>query len=95
MKLRHAAALATVGWYLMVPPFQGTPQSLSVNTSTAISGWDQVESYDSASDCENGMIAYQDNINKTKFAVESQGNATRLRAKLALCIATDDPRLAK
>jgi hypothetical protein len=25
MKPRHATALALVGWYLMVPPFQGLP----------------------------------------------------------------------
>jgi hypothetical protein len=58
MKLRHAAALAPVGWYLLIPSFHYYPQ-----TGWAIGDWDKdmkpefsswqiAGSYDSAAECE-------------------------------------------
>ena len=58
MKPRHAAALAFVGWYLMLPPprFDATPQNLPIpgeaNTDAPFKFWDAEGSFDSASDCE-------------------------------------------
>ncbi len=48
MKLCHAAALALVGWYLMVPPHykQGT------DTSAPRSEWEQHGAFDTAEACE-------------------------------------------
>jgi hypothetical protein len=31
MKPRHAAALALVGWYLLLPPITGIPSNLDVD----------------------------------------------------------------
>jgi hypothetical protein len=50
MNLRHAAALALVGWYLMMPPEvrdkKGDPVSVE-----AISHWDTLAVFDSAMNC--------------------------------------------
>jgi hypothetical protein len=57
MRLCHVAALALVGWYLMVPPpyFEKYATSLGlwqVNEDAPISQWGTVRNYDSASECE-------------------------------------------
>ncbi len=51
MKPRHAAALALVGWYLMVPPIQnGRP-----NDQAPFSKWVIEHIYDSADRCDYVM----------------------------------------
>jgi hypothetical protein len=47
MNIRHAAALALVGWYLMVPP-QTNGQ---IDYTAPLSRWTVAESYDSAAPC--------------------------------------------
>ena len=49
MNLRHAAALALVGWYLMVPPLS--------NPSAPLSKWNLYRSYDTARECEVAKAA--------------------------------------
>jgi hypothetical protein len=52
-KLRHAAALALVGWYLMIPPLPTTSGWFSNNSGPApISQWKLWASFDSAMLCE-------------------------------------------
>ena len=56
MNFRHAAALALVGWYLMVPP-PGPPRSAGANTAppnhtAPLNQWTIRNSYDSAQACE-------------------------------------------
>lgn len=90
MKLRHFAALALVGWYLIVPPvFQHTTdKSYWVAEVSELSRWKVVDSFDSADDCRAAIAdlpkrAPSDMDAKTKTYVQSK----------ALCISTDDPRL--
>jgi hypothetical protein len=45
MKLRHAVALAIVGWYLMVPPMY---EHNDIDSSAPLSPWQIVQSCDSA-----------------------------------------------
>src|SRR5882762_6308677 len=57
MKLRHAAALALVGWYLMIPPLtQIAPDSYKMprDTSAPLSKWfrSPVDHFDTLQDCE-------------------------------------------
>ncbi|MGO9454922.1 MAG: hypothetical protein ACLQDV_28315 [Candidatus Binataceae bacterium] len=48
MKLRHAATLALVGWYLVVPPLNnGYP-----NMRARFSQWETVRSFYTVDDCE-------------------------------------------
>jgi hypothetical protein len=66
MKLRHAAALALVGWYLMVPPLHKS----GVWTRFwygQFADWNTVNSFDSAKECEDyrrQMIAAAQNSSK-------------------------------
>jgi|SRR5208282_4492739 len=98
MNPRHAAALALVGWYLMVPPLT-TPKAGNalVDSDAPLSRWMTIASYDTAREC-NGV--WVDTL-RTRSAI-----MTALREKsdafvkggaveAARCIATDDPRLAK
>jgi hypothetical protein len=49
MKLRHAAALAVVGWYLMFPPVDY--RSASVLTTASFKYWENFRSFDTATEC--------------------------------------------
>jgi hypothetical protein len=91
MKLRHAAALALIGWYLMAPPIY-TP-AYRVDLSAPISAWDIIGSFNTASDCTDILI---------KLKKQRLGNphskkqkALHRRTDNSRCIATDDPRLKK
>ncbi len=82
MNLRHAAALALVGWYLMVPP-EPPPDGMS-DPSTPLSRWHTIGSFDCAQACERIRAA----------AIEKEPRKLRRAAEQnALCIASDDPRL--
>jgi len=50
MNLRHAAALALVGWYLMVP--QPDAPGKAPNANAPLSQWNQMGAFDNASNCE-------------------------------------------
>ncbi len=53
MKLRHAAALALVGWYLMAPPMPVDGQgSARILRNAPLRNWTLVRSFDSARNCE-------------------------------------------
>ena len=82
MNLRHAAALALVGWYLMVPPFQRG----GVNLDAPLRSWRLFGSYDTANDCEDDHLEM---VEKSKHAAPSD----HLIMELAQCIASDDLRL--
>ena len=83
---RHAAALAFVGWYLMVPApgLENRP----------LSYWSHMGSYDTAKECEQGMRGWyklneQDGFAMKKYTAAQVKNAWLL----AECIEADDPRL--
>jgi len=50
---RHAAALALVGWYLMLPPMTGTGAEWTVDINAPIAKWEQSGAYDTAQSCED------------------------------------------
>jgi hypothetical protein len=52
MNLRHAAALALVGWYLMLPLVNG---DASPATQLPLSEWTQEGSFDRAEDCKRAL----------------------------------------
>ncbi|MGA9721417.1 MAG: hypothetical protein WBQ86_03085 [Candidatus Binatus sp.] len=93
MKCRHAAALALVGWYLMVPPYDmiRMPQALP------LSKWNISQSFDSADECEELKNAWQSKI--AKAAHGDAGLSKKITVgdvysySRSVCIATDDPRL--
>ena len=57
MNIRHAAALALVGWYLMVPPMeqgalQNPKQKKLIQGTAPLSKWVILHGYDNAQQCE-------------------------------------------
>jgi hypothetical protein len=84
MKPRHAAALALVGWYLIMPPQDDEHYRLHAS----LSEWQQIGAYESATECERQLAMDQ------LFAPRDQWNANQRKAMdSARCISSDDPRL--
>ncbi|MGA6972363.1 MAG: hypothetical protein WBY93_12080 [Candidatus Binatus sp.] len=92
MKPRHAAALAFVAWYLMMPPPRPVGDHFETNFSAPLSKWTKVRRFDLQSRCETVREAYQqkptDNLVIMLGTAEAQATT-----KASLCIAGDDPRL--
>ena len=81
MKLRHAAALLLLGWYLLIP----SPAMVEARrTGPPLSRWYHLGVYDTKDDCAN-MIA-------TKLA-QQQNESERWRYSKAICVDSDDPRM--
>ena len=105
MNLRHAAALALVGWYLMTPPAicrEGTAQecpSIScafcqMDSHTPLRKWIRVpesQEYEYKTDCQRAVS------NGCHRKVDPDGNSYTEGPLCSYpytdCIATDDPRL--
>jgi hypothetical protein len=68
MKLRHAAALALVGWYLIVPPLL----KKGVDLSAPLSQWVPLTSYDRAKQCEDEKASTQDAAPERLSQLKSQ-----------------------
>jgi hypothetical protein len=103
VKPRHAAALALVGWYLMVPPDSTVPHS--VDSAAPMSRWSIVTNFESADTCKQALTELQ-NKNGDPAKLDATGRLRRFqkrepadlglaRARIdhASCIATGDPRL--
>jgi len=93
MKLRHSAALALAGWYLMAPPASSDPLG-GVDLDAPLAKWNIAGPHDTAVDCSTMQINMI-KIAKSKFAANpSRANKIYGDAILSSqCMATDDPRL--
>jgi hypothetical protein len=97
MKSRHAAALALVGWYLMVTPLS----KHGPNGKTApLSQWEHPYTFDSRHDCETALAAAHLSEARGMAEVslrtglsEQESIAIPMDSIDWFCIATDDPRL--
>ncbi len=98
---RHLAALAIVGWYLMMPP-DSAKIPYDVDSDTPISRWIVVTSFDTEDNCEKALTDIQNNqqdpttLDKTGKLKRLQKNDAALgkaRALNAACLASDDIRL--
>jgi len=98
MNLRHTAALALVGWYLMLPPMNSWPRTPWIDRNAPFSKWTIQATLNSANDCEVARDKHEIDF---ALAVKS-ANPKRHEADPnlsspiddgALCIASDDPRL--
>ena len=83
MNPRHAAALALVGWYLILPPMMMPcpskhppkhPPPLSFDGDAPLSRWNAVRSFDSAGDCEKELKAMIQRTADPKFTVVVPAN---------------------
>ena len=85
MKFLHTAALALVGWYLMMPPPSHTLRTLH---TADMSQWKIQATYASASECEQARQTHPSNARPNLRNARQQYLAHR-----GECIASDDPRL--
>jgi hypothetical protein len=88
MKPRHAAALALVGWYLMIP---SSMPPAGAAYKEPLRKWQIVRSFDTADDC-NGFLSSFFESSQQKQALNILEPAYRDHM-FAERIATDDPRL--
>ena len=100
MKPRHATAFAVVGWYLMSPPVYVAPYTGDSTKAWTIihaplSQWTSA-AFDTAAACETELASRQ--------AMDARGTAERKdplsvalhqSTSMMMCVASDDPRLAK
>ena len=90
MRFQHAAALALVGWYLMVPPFSGT----NVSYDKPLSDWQPVDKYSTKTECEEGKRVTVHQMTVLFAEAYKIPPTPKLKAlEAGKCIATDDPRL--
>jgi hypothetical protein len=109
MNLRHAAALALVGWYLMMPPWFTDKKP---HTEAPMRRWNQTVAFGTKADCTRERLRRLESVSQTLAEVtvpkshraqsevtpdvtEPDETAKALAwSVLALrCIASDDPRL--
>jgi hypothetical protein len=105
MKLRHAAALALLGWYLMMPPVTNDNHP---DPAAALSTWQNVAAYDSALDCQRALGDMKDALGREETkqeyreGLEGVRRSSRVplsysdfmqRAENSQCVSADDPRL--
>jgi hypothetical protein len=84
MKLRHAAALMLIGWYLMLPPFDRNRER---DPSAPISRWTIAERYDALAKCSKAQaqrLKHWVNLGDEQM-VDEFGQS--------VCVPTDDSRL--
>jgi hypothetical protein len=93
MNLRHAAALAHVGWYLMVPPYGERP--IPPSNLPPLSKWSIYQRYNTPDECRQ----FRSDITSGWLQdsppdfVQRFGNNFKSTFARAECVATDDPRL--
>jgi hypothetical protein len=108
---RHAAAIALLGWYLMVPPAQALLSHTDDELAAAqkhdswgtfpefnlpIAKWDIYESYDSANRCKKDIdINARGGDRYLKKHTDLWVEYDHYRWLVAKCISSDDPRLPK
>jgi len=105
VNLRHAAALALVGWYLMVPPIESCNGAFhgGVCNETPLAKWQIVKTYDSLSGCENIKAIWIEKGQSylVEMNASSRSRTTRMASDEAsattdieaTCVVSDDPRL--
>jgi hypothetical protein len=102
---RHAAALALVGWYLMMPPFvrvvpdprNPSRDSVAPDSDVPLSKWFWSGSFDSVVACQRSQekeIAETQRRNSLSHSPPAEIDRNVEAAFWeARCIASDDPRL--
>jgi hypothetical protein len=100
VKLHHAAALALVGWYLMVPPYSGSPRRY--DDLRPLKEWKSVgQVHDSLAECKRDKAAKFAQMYAVLGVASTKWHLNRdilvlnwKNARMATqCIATGDPRL--
>jgi hypothetical protein len=100
--LRHAAVLALVGWYLMVPPVNPGKDNLKLlksgswwaDLNAPLAHWQTSSVFDKASNCNVAQDAMVNDFGKHQANLGTGfTKAWRIAESQACCISTDDSRL--
>ena len=91
MRFRHAASLALVVWYLMIPPTRGAPAEIL--DDAPLSQWDVDGQFDSKVECENKIPSDKDTEERIKQCSVGSCAVTVMLLSDGRCMASDDPRL--
>jgi hypothetical protein len=91
MKPRHAAALALVVWYMMVPPVRGAPGEILGHAP--LSQWEVYSWYDSRAECEKSIPSDRDIQENMKQCSNGDCAINTALPGYGRCIAGNDPRL--
>ena len=104
MKIRHAAAFALMGWYLIVPPYV-LPHINERELWAPVSQWKIIEHFDTATACEGYLQEMKEDPGALhgEYSIASKFKMEGLKKmemgiglfalKYARCIFSDDPRL--
>jgi hypothetical protein len=99
MRIRHAAVLTLVGWYLMVPPIRilgpaSDPKTpVEFDRRAPLSEWKILGSFDTAKACYDYPAHLEKLLHRSGPAGAGADEAAKAWFDKAQCIATDDPRL--
>jgi hypothetical protein len=93
MKPRHAAALALVAWYLMIPPPRQIDSRFQTNFLAPIDKWVQLRRFELESECEAARDDYMKNPPGGVANMLSSKQQAQAVMKAAKCVSADDPRL--
>jgi hypothetical protein len=97
MNLRHAAGVALVGWYLIIPPLINAPSK--INTEAPLKTWKVYKGFNTAEACRKSLSAAQSKYGHAAVAssgsIERGTRAFALQMVFARCASGDDPRLSK
>ena len=90
-----SAASAGQGWYLMLPPpMKGSEKGSEVpDNFRPVRDWWQNGAYDSARECQNAKVELVDRLDRLSGYAQRPVNFMQAQYILAVCIASDDPRL--
>jgi hypothetical protein len=94
MKTRHAAVLALVGWYLMVPP-PVIHSSVPVDLDAPLSKWGFFLHTIAQPNVSKALVAFY-KLAKTELLANPSDERDRIgfyQLESSQCIASDDPRL--
>jgi hypothetical protein len=95
MKLRHAAALVFVVWYLLLPPLVNAPYK--VDTEAPVTSWKVYQAFNSAKECDTSLSSMQAKYEHTATAptgsIERGTRAFALQVEFARCVASNSPIL--
>jgi hypothetical protein len=95
MTLRHASALALVGWYLLAPPVKPGPKGsyYIVDTGAPFRQWLHVDNFDTANGCKERQRWLTAALNNRVSPSDPESLEAYLGSYSSECVATDDPRL--
>jgi hypothetical protein len=95
MRPSHAAALALVSWYLMVPPLVNAPYK--VDTEAPLASWKTNQTFDTAEECNQYLSSVRGKHENTASAplgsIKKGTRAFALQMTFAQCVSSDDPGL--